>query len=68
MCDYGHHHRGSGFMGPFHIFKSMCCHPFEQSKEAQIKGLEAVKARIEDYLKYIDEQIAELQKEEGEEV
>jgi hypothetical protein len=59
---------GSGFIGPFHIIKSMCCHGFEQSKESQIKGLEAAKARIEDYLKYIDEQIAELQKEEGEEV
>lgn len=68
MCDDRHRHMGYGFMGPFHMFRSMCCHPFEQSKESQIKGLEAIKARIEDYLKYIDEEIAELQKEEGEKV
>ena len=59
---------GSGFMGPFHMIQSMCCHGFEQSKESKIKGLEAVKARIEDYLKHIDERIAEIQKAEGEEV
>jgi hypothetical protein len=55
-------------MGQFHMIQSMCCHGFEQSKESKIKGLEAVKARIEDYLKHIDERITELQKVEGEEV
>ena len=68
MCDHRHRPIGFGFMGPFHMFQSMCCQPFEQSKESQIKGLEAAKARIEDYLKHIDEKIAELQKAEGEEV
>lgn len=50
-------------MAPF--MSHMCCGPgYEPSKEAQIKGLEAMKARLEDYIKHIDEQITELEKEE----
>ncbi len=50
-------------MAPF--MSAMCCGPgYEPSKKAQIKGLEAMKARLEDYIEQIDEQISELEKEE----
>jgi hypothetical protein len=43
----------------------MCCGPgYEPSKEARIKGLEAMKARLEDHIKHIDERISDLEKEE----
>jgi len=50
-------------MAPF--MSHMCCGPgFEPSKESRIKDLEAMKARLEDYIKHIDERIADLEKEE----
>ena len=54
MCH--EHEKGFGFM-PFHRFGHtfMGCSPMEVSKETKIKSLEATKARIEDYLKHIDE-------------
>lgn len=49
----------------FAPFMRMMCGPFgEPSKETAIKDLEAMKSRLEDYIKYIDERIAELQKKE----
>jgi len=43
----------------------MFCMPIKQSKETAIKSLEAMKAHLQDYIKYIDEQIKELQKEKA---
>jgi hypothetical protein len=39
--------------------------PMKPSKETAIKSLEAMKARLQDYIKYIDERIKELQKEKA---
>jgi hypothetical protein len=42
----------------------MCCGPeFEPSKKSQIKSLEAMKAKLEDYIQHIDERIKEVEKE-----
>jgi hypothetical protein len=41
------------------------CHPFEVSKETRIKSLEAMKSRLEDFIKEIDQQIEEVQKEKA---
>ncbi len=61
-------HRSRGhfghFMGPF--MHSMCgCEPFGSSKETKIKSLEAIKSRLEDSIKHIDEKIVEIQKGES---
>ncbi|MFW9985687.1 MAG: hypothetical protein ACFFDJ_03890 [Candidatus Odinarchaeota archaeon] len=62
MCGSKEHHFGFRGMAPF--ISHMCCGPeYEPSKESQIKGLEAMKARLEDYLKHIDERISDLEKE-----
>ena len=60
MCGDKGHHPGMGFL-PF--FRGMCHPMFEPSKETQIKSLEALKSKIEDYMKHIDERIKELEKE-----
>ena len=67
MCDHGQGH-GFGRHGFMPFMRWMCCPPFERSKESKIKGLEAMKARLQDYLEYIDQQIEELKKPEAEEV
>ena len=62
MCGSKEHHFAKQGMGPF--MHSMCCGPgYEPSKKAQVKGLEAMKARLEDYIKHIDEKISDLEKE-----
>ena len=62
MCGTKGHHFAFKGMAPF--MHAMCCGPgYEPSKKAQIKELEAMKARIEDYLKHIDKQIKDLEKE-----
>jgi hypothetical protein len=62
MCGSKEHHFGFKAMGPF--MGHMCCGPgYEPSNESQIKGLEAMKARLEDYIKHIDEKISDLEKE-----
>ena len=59
MCgDKGHPH-----MGVMPFFRAMCHPMMEPSKETQIKSLEALKSKLEDYLKHIDERIVELEKE-----
>jgi hypothetical protein len=60
----GHGYPGH-FMGPF--MHSFGCAPYEQSKETKIKSLEAFKSRLQDHLKHIDEQIAELEKGDAQE-
>lgn len=60
MCGEKDHHP---HMGIFPFFRSMCYPMYEPSKETQIKSLEALKSRIEDYLKHINERIGELEKE-----
>ncbi len=52
---------------PFMRFamRSIGCHPFEVSKETKTKSLEAMKSRLEDFIKEIDQQIEELQKEKA---
>ena len=70
MC-YSNHHTGfgmgSGFGMPFlKILKTSCCHPYEMSKEAKTKELEAMKARLEDFIAHIDKQIEDLEKVEEE--
>jgi hypothetical protein len=53
-------------MGPF--MHSMCgCEPYGSSKETKIKSLEAIKSRLEDSIKHIDEKIANIQKEDTQE-
>ncbi len=49
------------------FFSSMCCESDMTSKATRIKSLEAKKSRLEDFIRHIDEKIADLQKE-GEEV
>ena len=62
MCGPKDAHFGFKAMGPF--MHHMCCgEGYEPSKESQIKGLEAMKARLEDYIKHIDKQISSLEKE-----
>jgi hypothetical protein len=60
VCGDTDHHTHMGFM-PF--FRGMCYPMMEPSKETRIKSLEALKSKLEDYLKHIDERIAELEKE-----
>ena len=60
MCGDKDHHPHIGVMP---IFRGMCYPMMEPSKETQIKSLEAMKSKLEDYLKHIDERIAELEKE-----
>ncbi len=63
MCGPTEHHFRFRGMAPF--IGQMCCSPgYEPSKEARIKGLEAMKAQLEDYIKHIDERISDLEKEE----
>ncbi len=63
MCGTKEHAFGFRAMAPF--MSHMCCGPgYEPSKEAQIKSLEAMKARLKDYINHIDERITELEKEE----
>jgi hypothetical protein len=53
-----------GFMGPAPFFRHMCgCTEFAPSKKSQIKSLEAMKAKLEDYIQHIDERIKEIEKE-----
>jgi len=53
-----------GFMEPAPFFRHMCCGPeFEPSKKSQIKSLEAMKAKLEDYIQHIDERIKDVEKE-----
>ena len=63
-------HRGRGhyghFMGPF-MHSMGCCESYGQSKETKIKSLEAIKSRLEDNIKHIDEKIAEIQKGDAQE-
>ena len=62
MCGSKEHHFAMRGMGPF--IHAMCCGPgYEPSKESRIKDLEAMKARLEDYVKHIDEKISDLEKE-----
>ncbi|MFW9892780.1 MAG: DUF5320 domain-containing protein [Candidatus Thorarchaeota archaeon] len=69
MCD---EHRGRGyghfFMGPG--FYNMCCSPKHDglSKETRIKYLEAMKSKLEDRIKHIDQRIEKIQKGEAQEV
>ncbi|MFX1300274.1 MAG: hypothetical protein ACFFDE_04960 [Promethearchaeota archaeon] len=54
-----------GFMGFAPFFRHMWCGPgFEPSKESQIKSLEAMKAKLKDYIQHIDERIKDIEKEE----
>ena len=58
-------HRGHGYgihyMGPFSRW--MCgCHEDGVSGETKVKYLEALKAKLEDRIKYIDDKIVEIQK------
>jgi hypothetical protein len=72
MCDShprrsGRHGLGFGMMPG--LFGFMDCGPSYESKETAVKRLEAFKSHLEDRIKRIDEQIAELQNPvEGEEV
>ena len=72
MCDShprlkGRHRHGIGMMPGF--FGFMDCGPSYESKETAIKRLEAFKSHLEDRIKRIDEEIAELHAPvEGEEV
>ncbi len=66
MCDSRHHGYGMSFGFPM-MMKSMCCPPFEQSKEAKTKQLEAIKAQLEDFIAHIDKKIESLEKVEDEE-
>ena len=63
MCGTKDTHFGFRALGPF--MSHMCCGPgYEPSKESRIKDLEAMKVRLEDYIKHIDEKISDLEKEE----
>ena len=53
-------------MGPF-MHSMGCCESYGQSKETKIKSLEAIKSRLEDNIKHIDEKIAEIQKGDAQE-
>lgn len=62
MCGSKEHHFAIRGMAPF--MHAMCCGPgYEPSKESQIKGFEAMKAQLVDYIKHIDEKISDLEKE-----
>ena len=51
-------------MGSAPFFRHMCsCSEFEPSKKSQIKSLEAMKAKLEDYIQHIDDRIKEVEKE-----
>jgi hypothetical protein len=67
MRDIGHHHhhRPHGMCCPPFFPGGMFCMPMNESKETAIKSLEAMKAHLQDYIKSIDEQIEELQKEKA---
>ena len=54
-------------MGPFMHSMGCDCAPYGQSKETKIKSLEAIKSRLEDNIKHIDEKIADLQKGDAQE-
>ncbi|MFX1483764.1 MAG: hypothetical protein ACFFCP_11330 [Promethearchaeota archaeon] len=67
VCD---EHRGHGFgcfMGP--RFFGMCGPSGHEgmSKETEIKYLEALKSRLEDRIKHIDQKIDEMHKGAGQE-
>ncbi|MHA1939543.1 MAG: hypothetical protein ACW97O_15145 [Candidatus Thorarchaeota archaeon] len=63
----GRHRHGFGMIPG--LFGFMDCGPSYESKDTAIKRLEAFKSHLEDRIKRIDEQIAELQNPvEGEEV
>ena len=56
-----------GMGPPFHMFmKSMCCPPYDMSKNARTKQLEAMKAQLEDFIANIDKEIESLEKAEDE--
>ncbi len=64
-------HRGHGyghyFMGP--RFHNTCCSPehADISKETKMKYLEAMKSKLEDRIKHIDQKIDEIQKGDAQE-
>ena len=56
-----------GMSPPFHILmNSMCCPPYDMSKNARTKQLEAMKAQLEDFIANIDKEIESLEKAEDE--
>ncbi|MGY5864080.1 MAG: hypothetical protein RTV41_05715 [Candidatus Thorarchaeota archaeon] len=68
MCEeHRGHGRGHYFMGP--RFNSMCCSPEHDglSKETRVKYLEAMKSKLEDRIKHIDEKIDTIQKGDAQE-
>ena len=44
----------------------MCCPPYDMSKNARTKQLEAMKAQLEDFIANIDKEIESLEKAEDE--
>ena len=65
MCDPDPHQHGPQGMWCPPFAGGMFCMPMKPSKETAIKSLEAMKARLQDYIKYLDERIKELQKEKA---
>ena len=67
MCS-GHRGHGYGlhFMGPG--FHHMCCSEHDGlSSDTKVKYLEAMKSKLEDRIKHIDEKIDKIQKGDAQE-